>query len=83
MGIKEDIIYGGLNVKFVKSFIAHKHIKENGKVTSFTHVRKFKDAILWASKIAKDPLPPSFYDGIETYLVSYKNLTRDAAKGGN
>ena len=56
----------------VKSFCSHKHIKTNGKVASFTYVSKFKDDILWESKLSNYPLPPSFYAGIETYLTSYK-----------
>ena len=41
-------------------------------------MRKFKDSILWGSKITKEPLPASFYEGIERYLVSYNNLSRDS-----
>ena len=57
----EDIVYSGLNIKFVKAFLAHSNIKANGKMCSNSNLRKYKDMILWGSSEAKQPLPSSFY----------------------
>ena len=53
----EDIVYSGLNIKFVKAFLAHSKIKANGKMCSNYNLRKYKDAILWGSSKAEQPLP--------------------------
>ena len=45
-----DLTYTGLNVKFIKAFVAHAKKKKNGKTCSETSMRKHKDAILWRSK---------------------------------
>ena len=77
-----DLIYCGLNVKFIKAFLAHAKKKKNGKICSNSNIRKYKDAILWGSSQAKSPLPSSFYDEIDRFLKSFKKETKAAAKDG-
>ena len=48
----EDLVYKGLNVKFIKAFLANRKTKENGKISSMVNLRKYKDAIMWGSKRA-------------------------------
>ena len=42
----EDLVYSGLNIKFIKAFLAHSKMKANGKMCSNSNLRKYKDAIL-------------------------------------
>ena len=77
-----DLIYRGLNVKFIKAFMAHAKKKSNGKIYSNSNIRKYKDAILWGSKQASSPLPSSFYDELEKFLKAFKKETKVAAKEG-
>ena len=79
---KKDFIYTGLNVKYIIDFLMATKLKENGKLKSFNDIRKYKDAILWGSRIAKQPLPSSFYREIEQYLRGYKIFLKDARKTG-
>ena len=77
-----DLVYSGLNVKFIKAFLAHAKTKKNGKICLNSNIRKYKDAILWGSSQAKSPLPSSFYDEIDRFLKSFKKETKKAAKDG-
>ena len=58
-------MYSGLNIKFVKAFLAHSKIKANGKMCYNPNPRKYKDTILWRSSEAKQPLTYSFYNDID------------------
>ena len=58
----EDLIYTGINVEFVKAYFALIQIKKNGKMMGIENIQKYKDAIIWGSKEANEPLPPSFYN---------------------
>ena len=77
---KYDLIYDGLNVKFIKVFFGKIKTKENGNLCSFVHIRKYKDAILWGAKVAKCALPSSFYLETERFLNSFKKEAKKAAK---
>ena len=79
---KYDLIYDGLNVKFIKAFFGKIKTKENGNLCSFVHIRKYKDAILWGAKVAKCALPSSFYLETERFLNSFKKEAKKAAKDG-
>ena len=69
---KVDLVYTGLNSKYVKLFLLKKKQKRNVKIMSFNTIRKYKGAILWGSQVVKEAIPPSYYDEIDTYLKSYK-----------
>jgi hypothetical protein len=58
---KHDLIYTGLNVMAVKAFLSELKRKENGTIVSYSHFRKFYDAILFGAEMAGNALPPSFY----------------------
>ena len=79
----EDLVYTGLNVKFVLHFLVTMKKKEDGKLKSFTHMRKFWDAIKWGSEIACQPLPQSFWTGIDAWLAGFKKEHATAKKEGN
>ena len=57
--------------------------KENGHVLSFTDIRKYKDAILWAARMAEERLPTTFYEEIEKFLEGYKKELVKAQRDGN
>ena len=57
-------------------------MKANGKMCSKSNLRKYKDAILWGSSEAKQPLLPSFYDDMDRFMKSFKKETKKAAKYG-
>ena len=69
---KKDLVYKGLNVKYFIKFLMAIKKKENGHFLSFTDLRKYKDAILWAASMAEERLPTTFYEEIEKFLKGYK-----------
>ena len=77
-----DLIYKGLNVKFIKAFLAYKKCKDDGKMMGLVNIRKYRDALQWGSKQAKQPLPASFYNEIETFLKSFKKESAEKKKEG-
>ena len=79
---KKDICYTGLNVKMFLKFLMHKKDRVDGKILSFNDIRKYKDAIIWGAKIAKTPLPRTFYEEVETYLNGYKKFAVQKKKEG-
>ena len=79
---KVDLIYTGLNYKFVLDFLMNTKYKKNGKLKSNQDTRKYKDAILWGAMIAGERLPTKFYEEMDKYLASYKKLVIDAKKKG-
>lgn len=80
---KQDLVYGGLNVKFVLDFLARNKYKSNGKMKHHNDIRKYKDAILWGASVRKQPLPTSFYAEMEVFLKGYMKETAKAKKDGN
>jgi hypothetical protein len=80
---KHDLVYAGLNVHMLTAFLSCKKQKENGKLSSKVQLRKYKDAILWGSRVAGEPLPSLFYTEIDTFLSSFKKEHIRAKKNGN
>ena len=78
----EDLVYTGLNVQFLICFLSSTDKRNDGKLKSCEDIRKYRDAILWGSKMAGDRLPSSFYDEIEIYLGAYKKKFAQAKKKG-
>lgn len=79
----EDLKYTGLNVKFIMKFLMDTKNKDNnGKIKQYDDQRKYKDAIVWGSKVVNQPLPVDFYRAIEQYLASYKKVAVNARKEG-
>jgi hypothetical protein len=79
---KHDLVYVGLNVQMVKTLLAHKKVKQNGKASSHVQLRKYNDAIIYGSKCTRNPLPRSYYDEMENYLNAFKKETTQAKKDG-
>lgn len=79
---KTDLIYTGLNVKFVIKYLLDTKEKEGGKIKAANDVRKYKDAICWGSSVRNEPLHEEFYRDIESYIKSYKKEAVQAKKEG-
>ena len=84
-----DFIYQSLNVDVTKAFLSHKKIKPNkftadGKPIhySFSHIRKYHDAILFGSLRAKVALPEIYELEMVGYLDSAKKEKTGARKKG-
>jgi len=78
-----DIVYEGLNAKFIKAFISTKTTKSNGKTMSYDHIRKYFDSVQYGAKEAKVRLPVSFYSAKDTFLQSYKKKVARAKATGD
>ncbi|KAL7523497.1 hypothetical protein ACHAWF_002320 [Thalassiosira exigua] len=82
-----DIIYSGLNVTLVKSFVSvkkTKRINQDGKpvMSSVSDIKKYDDAIKWGSQRAGQPLPSSYYRDMEMFITAYKKEFKAAQKDG-
>ena len=79
---KLDLMYPGLNYKFVLHFLLSTKMKKDGNFKSYPDLRKYKDAIMWGAKIAKQRLPTAFYESFENFLAAYKNELAQGKKDG-
>ena len=57
----KDLVYKGLNSKFLKAFVASKAKKTSGKTSSFEHIRKYFDAVQWGATEVDAMFPVSFF----------------------
>lgn len=80
---EKDLIYTGFNVQFLMYFLSATDKRTDGKLKSHEDMRKYRDSILWAAKIAGEQLPSSFYDAMEVYLGAYKKKFAHARKQGH
>ena len=78
-----DLIYNRLNVKMIKAYMSAKRFKSSGKEYGFDHMRKYKDAVKFGSKRAKQPLPQNFEVEMVAFLGSLKNKKRRQKRMGN
>ena len=85
---RQDLIYPGLNVAIIKAFLSEKKVKErapNGEIlilTSFSHIRKYDDAIKWAAKVSKTELPRNYYREMDAYISAYEKEYAEGKKEG-
>ena len=76
----QDLIYMGLNVQFLIFFLSSTDKRNDGKLKSYEDLRKYRDSVLWGSKMAGERLPSSFYEEMELYLGAYKKKFANAKK---
>jgi hypothetical protein len=77
-----DLKYAGLNISLIKAFLADKKIKQNGKTSSHTQLRKYNDSILYGAECAEERLPSQYFHEMEKFLNSFKKETRTAKANG-
>ena len=84
---KEDLIYQGLNVTRVISFLMnnkhHKKGPSKGMLYSWDHMRKYRDAIQWGAKMVNQSLPTDFHKAMDRWMSLYKVEYKEAKKAGN
>jgi hypothetical protein len=79
----KDFVYSGINTPIIKAFLASQKIKGNGKMASFSHIRKFKDAILFGAEQAGEILPRLFHQETDKFLKAFKKEQVGARREGN
>jgi hypothetical protein len=78
-----DLKYEGINVKVILAFLATKKTKPNGKTSSFSHIRKYHDAILYGVEKVKERLPTEYFEEIEKFLIAFRKECTKAKSEGN
>jgi hypothetical protein len=69
---KVNLVYTGMNLKFIQAFFAHAKKKGNDdKIVSHEQLRKFHDAIMYGTKECGEPLPPSYNDGKQAKTITH------------
>ena len=80
---KEDLVYKNMNVEMLQFFLVKTEYKADGKIKSINDIRKYKDAIIWGAKIAKECLPLEFYQMWDDYLGGFRKKFVDHKKKGD
>ena len=81
--MENDINYSMLNKDIFEAFLVDHMTKENGKQCSFSHIRKFFDALLYGARQSKRYLSTSFCTSIETFLECVSKRVIKEKRGGN
>jgi hypothetical protein len=79
----KDLVYSDINTSIIKAFLASQKIKGNGKTAYFTHIRKFKDAILFGAEQTGQILPRLFHQEAGKILRALKKEQVGARREGN
>ena len=79
---EKDLVYEGMNPKYIKSFLSSKKVKSNGNLYSFPDIRKYKDAIQWGANQVSAALPTNFYIEMDKFLTGFKKETKMAKRQG-
>jgi hypothetical protein len=79
----QDIIYNGLNVNLVLTFLVMKKTKVNGKMSSISEISIYNNAIKFGAEVAKQRLPTEYYKKIDKFMAAYKKEHAGAKKDGN
>lgn len=75
---KQDLIYEGINVGIIRSFLSVKIVEEcnaNGGIMTlalFSHIRKYDDAIKWCAEISKAILPREYFYEMDSFISASK-----------
>jgi hypothetical protein len=79
----EDLKYNGINVTPIKAFLSSAKRKSNGKICSFSNIRKFHDFILFGAEQASEVLPQIYHQEKQKFLESFKKESVEAKQQGN
>jgi hypothetical protein len=71
--VHHGFFYSGINTSIIKAFLASQKIKVNGEMAYFSHIRKFKGAILFGAEQAGQILPRLSHQETDTFLKAFKN----------
>ena len=78
----QDIVYEALNSKFMLHFFVSFKIKKDSGLSSVENLRKYRDAIVWGSKVVGKFLPKEFYESTDSFITGYKKEYAKAKKQG-
>ena len=81
--MEEDINYSLLNKDIFEAFLVEQMTKSNGKQCSFSHIRKFFDALLYGARQSQHYLSSTFCTSIETFLECVSKRVIKEKRGGN
>ena len=79
----KDILYPGLNSKFLKAFIFYESKKVNGKTMSYGKIRKYFDVIQWGAKVVPILLPVSYYTANDIFLSAFQRQVATTKSNGD
>jgi hypothetical protein len=75
--------YYGLNYGFILLvFLSKRKKKINGRLYSYHHIRKYRNAIQWGARKAKQTLPSSFVREMKLFLEAYQKETMNEKQRG-
>ena len=77
-----DLTYTGLNPDVFIAFLSEQKTKQNGKLSSYSHLNKYYCAIKWGSTTCSRLLPSLFYSKVETFMKNYKKEFTGAKASG-
>jgi hypothetical protein len=77
-----DFIYDLLDPTVIRAFLTSVQTHPDGKSVSFTHIRKFHDAILFGAVEQGTVLSPTYYITVENFLKSFKKQNVQAKREG-
>ena len=91
---KQDIIYTGINVDFLLSFLVSTKFKKSNerademnernmeRLKGVRDMQKYMEAIMWGAKTKGEKLPYSFYERLDRFYAGYKKEYAEARKHG-
>jgi hypothetical protein len=80
---REDFRYERLDSSIIRSFLSEtRKNSSTGKTRSFSHVRKFYDALLFGAKEQGVAFPGTFHVELEKFLKSFKKESVKARRAG-
>ena len=80
---KEDLHCGNMSSDCHKAFLGEVKIKDDGDCRSADDMRKFRDAIMWGAKTAKQFTPSMFCGDIKTFHKACREKHTNAGKKGD
>ena len=81
--MERDINYSKLSPSVFEAFLSSHMLKENGKQCSFSHIRKFFDAVLYGARQSKRYVTMEFCSRIDTFLSCVTKQVISEKRDGN
>ena len=67
-----DLTFAGIDSIYFLAFLSDVKTKENGKLSSYSHMSKFCDAIKYVWQVTNKLLSIDFYSKVDTFVFCYK-----------
>ena len=79
----KDLVYEGINSRYIKAYLSQKIRKSSGKLMSFDTIRKYWDTVQYGAREANVLLHVSFYQEKDKYLQAFKKQIAKEKGEGN